>query len=306
MPKQCYIPKMFRGESRAIIYHANEIVGIYQRQGLRLTLRQLYYQFVSRACIVNSQSSYKRLGGIINDARLAGLLDWQAIEDRTRNLRCNSHWDSPADIIKSAAHGYALDKWADQTTRVECWIEKDALIGVISDVCSDLDVSFFSCRGYVSQSEMWEAAQRLIRYARLGQSSVILHMGDHDPSGVDMTRDISERLGLFMSFEGVAPVLVQRIALNIDQIARYRPPSNPAKITDTRAKNYIKQWGNESWELDALEPVVLVNLVRDHVGAHMEKAKWEGIMAEENNDKKQLNQVVHHWKDIITYITGKA
>ncbi len=84
--------------------------------------------------IPNTQKSYKRVGNVINDARLAGLIDWDAIEDRTRNTITNSHWKSPARILDSVVDSYAADKWADQPYRVEVWIEKEALAGVFEPV----------------------------------------------------------------------------------------------------------------------------------------------------------------------------
>lgn len=122
MPNICYVPRQFAADSLATIERANEIIREYAGQGFSLTLRQLCYQFVSRGLIANKDSEYKRLGSVINDARLAGLIDWQSIEDRTRFLRRNSHWNSPADIIDSAARSYALDKWAGQPYRPEVWL----------------------------------------------------------------------------------------------------------------------------------------------------------------------------------------
>ena len=163
----------------------------------------------------------------------AGLIDWQAIVDRTRNLRSNGHWKDPAHIIHSAAQSFAMDKWSDQPYRPEVWIEKDALVGILEAACEPLDVPFFSCRGYTSISEMWVAAQRLLGYQDDKQKPVIFHLGDHDPSGIDMSRDIEERLSLF----GVM-VEFHRIALNMDQVKQYRPPPNPAKATDARFADY--------------------------------------------------------------------
>lgn len=218
MSKICYLDRRFHRTSMVIVDRANQIIEEYAEQGFDLTLRQLYYQFVSRNYIANENSEYKRLGSIISDARLAGLIDWLAITDRTRNLRSNSHWDDPADIIDSAAKSFAVDKWSDQPYRPEVWIEKDALVGILESACKPLDVSFFSCRGYTSASEMWVAAQRLLGYEDHEQQPVIFHLGDHDPSGIDMSRDILDRLGLF----GVK-VEFCRIALNMDQVQQYRP-----------------------------------------------------------------------------------
>jgi len=274
-----------------IISKANAIIDEYERQGFDLTLRQLYYQFVSRDLIPNRDTEYKRLGSIINDARLAGLIDWNAITDRTRNLRSLSHWRNPGDIIFSAARSYRIDKWAMQDYRVEVWIEKDALVGVIAGVCDDLDIPYFSCRGYTSQSEMWVAGQRLLKYIKDGQTPLVLHFGDHDPSGKDMTRDIIDRLTLFSN----SAIELQRIALNMDQVEQYNPPPNPAKITDSRASAYIAEYGDESWELDALEPTVIADLIRDAVGVVMDQDAWETAVLDEQRAIKLLERAVIDW-----------
>lgn len=183
MPFICYKDKRFNSEHASIIQAANEIIEEYQDAGYSLTLRQLYYQFVSRDLIPNTQRDYKRLGKIISDARLAGLIDWDAIEDRTRNVRTPTHWESPEDIVRSCAAQFNFDCWGNQEFRPEVWIEKDALLGVIEPVCRRLEVPFFSCRGYTSQSELWSAGRRVQRWVQAGQTPVIIHLGDHRPFG---------------------------------------------------------------------------------------------------------------------------
>lgn len=295
MPKICYRPKKFSADRQDKIDKANAIIAEYAAQGFELTLRQLYYQFVSRDFIANNQREYKNLGDIINDARLAGLVDWEAIVDRTRNLQSLAHWESPSSIIDACASQYRIDKWADQPYRVECWIEKDALVGVIENVCKELDIAYFSCRGYTSQSEMWSAAMRLKRYREGGQTPLVLHLGDHDPSGKDMTRDITDRLVEFS--DGI--VEVKRLALNMNQVEQYNPPPNPAKITDSRAEGYIAEFGDESWELDALEPAVIATLIRDAVFAVRNADLWAAQKQEEDTQKTQLEKVSTQWENII-------
>ncbi len=279
--------------SLAVVKAANQIIEEYEAQGYQLTLRQLYYQFVSRDFIPNSQREYKKLGSIINDARLAGLISWTAIVDRTRMLRANSHWSGPADIVAQAASQFQIDKWEGQANRVEVWIEKDALIGIVEDVCSSLDVAFFSCRGYTSQSEMWSAGMRLKRYAvKQSQKPIIIHLGDHDPSGIDMSRDIQDRLDLFAG----TGIEVKRIALNMDQVDEYEPPPNPAKITDSRAAGYISRFGRESWELDALEPKVLSRLIQDTVEEYLDERKWTKSVNREKRFKRDLARIARTLK----------
>lgn len=283
MPLIKYIEKRFNGSTSKIIDQANEIIREYEADGYDLTLRQLYYQFVSRDLLRNVQQEYKRLGSIVSEARLAGRIDWNRITDRTRNLMRLAHWDSPADIVDSCANQFRVDKWETQPLRIEVWIEKEALAGVFARVCNQYDVPYFSCRGYTSQSEMWVAAQRLKSYADAGQRAVILHFGDHDPSGLDMTRDIRDRLRVFG-----CRAEVDRLALNMDQVEEYAPPPNPAKMTDARADKYVEEFGDESWELDALEPAVLASLVEGYVKSQREDKAWEEALAREAVGRKRL------------------
>ena len=299
--KIAYITKRFNSGSMAIINQANQIIEEYEKQGFIITLRQLYYQFVARDLLSNTMSSYKRLGSIVNDARLAGLIDWDYIQDRTRNLQKRPHWSTPADIISSAATSYGIDLWKEQNSRVEVWIEKDALIGVIEGVCNKWDVPFFSCRGYVSQSEMWKAGQRMQGYCNEGADPVIIHLGDHDPSGVDMSRDIQSRMDMFV---GPGLVDVDRVALNMDQILQYGPPPNPAKITDTRAAEYIREHGSESWELDALSPSVLSELVGRTVRQYCNISLWDSCREEQEEDRDLLNLASESWGSVTEFLTG--
>lgn len=297
MPRETYVPKTFTPASQRLIDMADQICREYTAQGFDLTLRQLYYQFVARDVIANRQTEYKRLGGIINDARLAGLLDWDYIVDRTRNLRGLSHWDNPHSVIRSAASGYRTERWADQPHRVDVWIEKDALVGVIANVCQRYDVDYFSCRGYTSQSELWGAAQRMIRYQSAGQKPVIIHLGDHDPSGVDMTRDIRERLALFE-----ADVEVRRIALNMDQIEEHQPPPNPAKLTDARATGYIREYGRSSWELDALEPTLLDRLIEEEIWDCRDLDLWDAATQSMEQERRLLRNVASRWSEVAAFL----
>lgn len=155
MPKIEYKSIKFQQKSLELINLVNQVVEEYQAQGYELTLRQAYYQLVARGYIPNNERSYKNIGNLINDGRLAGLIDWHSITDRTRNLRRNGHWDNPADVIGSARYSYMLDKWQGQPNYVEVWVEKDALVDIVGQACRPLDTPYFSCRGYTSQSEMW-------------------------------------------------------------------------------------------------------------------------------------------------------
>lgn len=288
-----YIERKFKPGTLAIIEQANEIIDDYFEQGYSLTLRQIYYQFVARDLIANKQSEYKRLGSIINDGRLAGLIDWEAIEDRTRNLQRFSSWDSPASILRAAAENYRIDLWKRQPCAVEVWIEKDALIGIVENACETHRVPYYSCRGYTSQSEIWAAAMRFDRELDGdAERAVVIHLGDHDPSGLDMTRDIQDRLRM-LAYRHGQKIEVKRIALSMAQVEEHTPPPNPAKVTDSRFEGYAAQYGNESWELDALEPGMLVELITDTVGEFIDWDLWDEDVIREGADKARLVEVAN-------------
>lgn len=330
MPRIAYEPWTPKADARRVIQQAAEICADYQQQGYDLTLRQLYYQFVARGLIENTDRSYKRLGSIVNRARMAGLLDWDYIVDRTRNLRSIGHYENPAEIIDVATRAYRLDMWEDQPVRVEVWVEKEALAGVIEQVAGRLDCAWFSCRGYVSQSEIWGAARRHLAYITGGQRVVVLHLGDHDPSGIDMTRDMASRLDTFTTQDylnahagdfdgdkvstrlireamareaGGTPALeVHRIALTWDQVQEYQPPPNPAKMTDSRVEGYIDAYGTESWELDALDPSTLSALVEDHVLALRDEERWEAMEELEEEGQSLLRDASARWSEVVDFL----
>lgn len=301
MPYIFYKDTKFNRSSWAIISHANELIESYAEQGLILTLRQLYYRFVAAGLLPNSLKSYTKLGTVISNARLAGVMDWSAIEDRGRSLKSLSHWDSPADIIRSAAHSYRTDKWVDQEWRVEVWVEKQALEAVVGQAADAFDCPYFSCKGYTSQSEMWRASERFKGYAEEGQKCVLIHLGDHDPSGIDMTRDIDDRLNDLFG----ATVKVRRIALNMDQIREYDPPPNPAKLTDSRSGDYIANFGSSSWELDALEPAVLQALIRREILAHRDEELYQVQEQIEEAERQLVIQASERWEEVLALLKSK-
>lgn len=305
--KIAYIEKRFASHVLQMIETAIAIIAEYTAEAYQLTLRQLYYQFVSRDAFPddrrwawtghkwlrdsggtkNADPNYKWLGRIISDGRLAGLIDWNAIEDRTRNMRQNNHWDDPQDLLAWAADGYGFDTWKDQPERVEVWVEKEALAGVIERPANEWDVAWFCCRGYVSQSELWRAAMRLKRYRRDGQQPTVIHLGDHDPSGMDMTRDIFDRLELLSRGE----INVERIALNMDQVLEHNPPPNPAKLTDSRADKYVTEYGTDSWELDALDPRMLSDLIDRAIEAHCDKDLLDEARVKQERERGQIREL---------------
>lgn len=297
--RQAYASIRFNAKSVDLINRMNAVINDLQSQGYTLSVRQLYYQMVARAVIENSQQSYKRLTNLVNDARMAGEMDWAAIEDRTREFITRSHWSGPRQILRGAAEGFHMDMWETQPCRVFVIVEKEALVGVLKRPCTDWDVPLLAARGFPSSSVLREFARDMVMEANsYGQDVTILHFGDHDPSGIDMTRDLRKRIEVFAECEDLGySINLVRVALTMDQIEDQRPPPNPAKKTDSRYRSYMREFGSESWELDALSPRYLTQLVEQEIESLHDEDAWAERKAEIEHGRAEIYRVGNLIKD---------
>lgn len=299
MPKIKYQDLPINERRLKLIDTANAIIGEYSGDGYTLTLRQLYYQFVARGLIENSERSYKNLGNVVADGRMVGLIDWYAIEDRGRGVNPWLIEEDERGVLNGIEGGFALDYWSRQETYVEVWVEKEALSAVVQRPCERFRVPYMACKGYMSASEAWRAGRRFRTARQKGFKCVLIHLGDHDPSGLDMTRDNDDRVDLF---GGGGAVDVRRIALNMDQVQQYRPPENPAKVTDSRAAEYIARYGDKSWELDALNPRVLDKLITDEIKTLIDANIWNKTATEEGERREILAAFHDRFEEITDFL----
>lgn len=318
MAKHAYKSKKIGKDRLRFLAHVVKIAESYAERGYDLTLRQVFYVCVARDLFPddrrwrqlpnkkwvrdpngtkNAEPNYKWLGNILNDGRMLGLVDWDTIVDRTRSIKSRSAWTHPNQVIEAAYSSYHRSRWTDQTNWPYLLVEKEALAGVFDPVCYQYDLPLFACRGYTSLSSHWRLAQDIIEKVNKGYHPVILHFGDHDPSGIDMTRDIEDRLHTFG-----AHTEVRRIALNMDQIQKYDPPPNPTKLSDARARKYLDEFGEESWELDALTPEVLHELVREQVDSLRNMEDWGDTVDIEQEERAQLRVLAQQWSGVSKHL----
>lgn len=290
MPKHQYIKYRINKKTMKILDQANAIIEEYAAMGLVMSLRQVYYQFIARGLAPNQKSFYKNLSYLLTRARMTGIVDWLAIEDMTRFLRERPHFDNPLDAMEWLTEYYGQDLWTDQKKRFEVWLEKDSLMGTVAKVCRDLDVGYFACRGYSSASELWKASRRLLSYPQEPQDVTVIHMGDFDPTGLDATRDIKDKLDIF-TYGGVNVI---RIALTKAQIRKYKPPPFDAKVRDSRYDAYVQEHGHTCWELDSLPPDKLAGLVRDTITPHINKSKMKKQKQLQEDNRARLELVTEH------------
>ena len=248
MSTEVFIPYKPHTATLKVVEQVNAIIGEYLAQGFALTLRQLFYQFVARALLENLFNEYKRLGRIVRDARDGGLVDWDAIEDRTREVNTHTFWTNPTGIIRAAAHPL-----------------------------------------------QYQAGKRFAKYLDQGLIPLVLHLADHDPNGIDMTRDNIERLALYTRAE----VEVRRVALNMDQVREYNPPPSFAKETDKRFAAYVREFGTrECWELDALSPTIIADLIRAEVEGLIDRPPWDAVKAKEKRGRGLLVAAAANWTKV--------
>jgi hypothetical protein len=243
--KQKFIDKLKLSKSnKEMLNRINDILEEYVSDGYTLTLRQLYYQLVSRDIIPNNDKEYSKISNILKNGRMAGIVDWSSIEDRVRIPKLPYWVKNAKEAIKDTIEQYRIDRMKGQPRKLEIWVEKDALSNVLYRVSKKYHIRLMVNRGYSSISAMYEA------YNRLSSGDIILYFGDHDPSGMDMIRDINDRLQQF----GI-DIDVRPIALTMEQINEFNPPPNPAKITDPRSNWYIEKYGKTSWELNSTKRI---------------------------------------------------
>ena len=276
----------------------NKIIVEYQNQGYRLTLRQLYYQLVSRDVIPNVQKEYANLSKLLKEGRMAGIVDWDAIEDRLRKPNKPSCWDSPQDILEACANQFRFDRMKNQPTYIEVWVEKDALSGVLKRVTEKYGINIVVNRGYSSVTAMHDAHLRFSDAWRdyyeedKNRQVTILYLGDFDPSGQDMIRDVEDRILEFRDNDGVDyDFVIFPVALTTEQIRKYNPPPNPAKTTDPRSGKFIDQHGSVSYEVDALRPEVLNDLLDIAIRDNLDDTEYDQMLEKEVKARMKLQKI---------------
>ncbi len=284
-----------KGETKELLDQIVAIADIYMEKGRDMTVRQMFYQLVSRNIIENAESQYRRTVRILTLARDQGYIPWELIVDTARQSHMPPEFEGKLDLVQAALDSYRLERWKDQEYYVEVMLEKSALYGVLKPVTYDYHIRLSPNRGYDSTSEIRNAAQRFIAAAGEDKKCVLLYLGDHDSSGKDMERDLRRRLAKY----GADNVHVIMIALTGEQIERYQLPPQAGKTSDPRARGYITKHGRNTWELDALPPDVLVQIVRDAIegdsvveGGLIDMEEYNSVIEKEERDKESLQHVV--------------
>lgn len=284
----------FRADRLKRIVQINSILTEYAGA---VSVRQLYYRLVAAALIPNQQSEYDKVQGLITDARYAGLIDWDDIEDRNREATKAQDWEGGRAALDEVVEKFRMDRWETQPYYVELWVEKAALAGVLEPISADYHITLMVNRGYSSASAMKDSAERIKYRTAGGRRAVVLYIGDFDPSGQHMVTDIRARLA---EFGCPSSLDVRKVALTWEQIQQYEPPPNPVKMTDSRAAEYVALYNTEeSWEADALPPKTLDLIVRQTINSYVDKEAMLKAITRENLVKAQIKKFALGFKEAL-------
>lgn len=253
-----------------------------------MTVRQVYYQLVSRQVIKNSRSEYQAVSRALVEARKEGTIEWGLIEDRLRRPRTVAMWKDLGDFLAGTPHRYRRDVWATQPGYLEVWLEKDALSGIFLDALRPYGVTLNVGRGYDGWDSIHNAADRYLEQ----ESAAILYFGDFDPSGEDMVRSLERRLAFF----GCYPEIV-KCALTYADISTYKLPPDLAKRTDSRAAAFVARYGDVAVELDALPLAVLRARLVEQVEARLDLEALAQVRGRENEDRERLRALIDELVD---------
>ena len=257
-----------------------------ERVGVAPTLRRIHYLLLGdgpalAAGYTNTLGAYDYLSE--KTAPLRDSATFPALSDRTRTVS----WLTPTEpdavtILRDAADGHRVDRWIGQPVGVVLAVEKDGLVPLMEQAFFDLGVPITALRGHVSQTHLARLRRIVDELADAHDEVVVLYGGDYDPSGLDIERDLRQRLRR-------AYIAVRRVALDRQQVTDHALPTAPAKETDTRTAAMAWAEGEAvQVELDALDPLVLTQLFTEAIDALAEPGRWWAQIEVEADEADEL------------------
>ncbi|MBA7594641.1 hypothetical protein ES703_01588 [subsurface metagenome] len=301
-------------------------------QGIRPSLRTLYYRLVSVGILPHSTSAYKTLSRKCVEWRMAGHYAWDFLQDATRitlgHIDDNIYDGGEIEKLKAGAgarlNSIDLDKildslfddlspyffhgrWATQPNIVEAWVEKEALAQTLSAWLRDKSIIIRVNRGYSSWTFIYNNVCELRETIKRHDKVVILYLGDHDPSGLDIDRFLAEALAAFR----IDPdkVEFQRFALTQEQINRSQLPPIEVNVKDSRAAGYIQTYGDRAWELDALlayAPEKFKKELRKTVDSYFDKEIAERVSNRASELADDAGEILEDAKENAIGVIKKA
>lgn len=258
------------------------------------TVRQIFYQAVVRGLVPKCEThGYRPVQHRLLALRKEGVVPFRWITDNARMVRGFPRYDGLAAYAKEVASRYRRDYWAESEVRVEVWIEKDALAGVLYPVVlREFGLDLYVTRGFSSHTYLQEAAEDINDD---GRTTHVYLLTDLDPSGISIAENVEQNLRSMTmrdpnasSAAPSSPVVVKRLAVTRKQVEEYGLPTRPTKKTDARARKFAEEHGTDSVELDALPPDILRDMVRENIARHMDPYRLQAMKEQEERERKDL------------------
>jgi hypothetical protein len=271
-------PRRTKAEIEAIKQAIHEALSEYHP----MTVRQLFYQLVSRGVIAKTEDQYSNtVIRLLSDMRRSGEVPYGYISDNTRWMRKPTTYSTLESMLRRSMQTYRRAIWDDQDAYVEIWLEKDALAGVLMEATQPWDVPLMVTRGYPSLTYIYEAAEQIICKDK---PTYLYYFGDYDPTGIDIPRHVEETL---KEMAPDADIYFERVAVNPDQILLYNLPTRPTKKGDSRGRDFE----GESVEVDAIPPETLVEIAEQCIYQHVDDEIYEKTLQIEAMEKDTLRNI---------------
>jgi hypothetical protein len=268
-----------RAQSRELLGQVHEVLRQYQAN-LPVTNRQVFYRLVAAYGFDKSEAAYERLSNLLNRARRSGEVPWSAIRDDGFHRGGHTGWASLgefAETVQAWVDGYRVDRQAGQTRRVAVWCEAGGMVPQLERVAGEYSVPVFSSGGFDSVTAKHDKAEQ---FAAMG-SVLVLHLGDHDPSGVHVFGSLDEDVRAFCHELG-GRVEFRRLAVLPEHVAKYGLVTSPAKASDRRA------FDGETVQAEALPPDVLADVVRSAIESELDPEEYAAALDRERDQRATL------------------
>jgi hypothetical protein len=249
-----------------------------------VTVRQVFYQAVNWRLVPKDETKgYRVVQRRLVALRKRGDVPYGCIVDGTRYVHGYQRYDDLDEFTTYAAGLYRKDYWAASDVNVEVWLEKDALKGVlVPTVVNECGLGLHVTRGFASVTYLQEAAEDI---EADGRPTYVYVLTDFDPSGVSIAEKVEQEL---TQRAPSSDILVNRLAVNREQIERWNLPTRPTKSSDTRASKFRRIHGTDSVELDAIPPDRLRQLVKNAIDGHMEPWRLKQFQIVEREERETL------------------
>lgn len=274
-----------------------EVVLEEYRAYLPLTVRQVFYRLVGKG-YQKTENFYENVQDKCNRARRSGRIPFSSIRDdgvSRRGGETHGYYETPDDYYRThdKLHNYYNRSWhEEQPAFISVLCEAAGMVPMLARVADRYRVPVASSSGFDSLTVKYdlysEAAERMEEF---GQDTILLHLGDHDPSGVALHESMADDFDAFALDHSYDPLIdLRRVALTPEQIVGYgiEPDPEGVKPSDSRSKSFIQRGLEPAAQLEAIPPDTLIALVRQEIERTLD---MEALRASQERERREREEV---------------